>query len=460
MTSTSNKINSTSTRDRFRKISNTQPTKERTSEFIGRNIAQHGARAGEVVLGLPGNIKSQFQKEFGKLQEFLLGEEDSLRQEEEKFPQSEKGSIEEIIMNPPTSSELRENLTPLVAEKVFKDKDYLEPRGKGEKFAGELTQDITSFFLPGTKKLNLAVKLGAPILGNLVKQGTAYITGDESLGEKAKLGTMLATTLAGQSNPGKFASKRIGEAKQMIPQNATANTSNIGPRLTPLITRLGRGLRVPSKSKVSQGIRDLSRQIKNQRMSLHSLMDARDNINEWIAEAGGWEIPKPTRDASIRNLNELKRAVIETIDENLNTRFPQAAELYKTGYEAAAVNHASNYISNFIENHFGRKVASVGAKMLFPGLAGGAALLPKTAAIGTALFPLYKTGQVLYRVSKSPTLAKYYQDVITHSLTGNAPAMVKSMEKLDNALKKDEEKTKKGKELSLEEFKERFTKKD
>ena len=152
-----------------------------------------------------------------------------------------------------------------------------------------------------------------------------------------------------------------------------------------------------------------------------------------------------------------------TIDTNLAQRFPQAGELYRTGYEAAAVTHQSNAITNFIERYFGRKVASAGAKVLFPGLAGGAAVLPKTAGAAAIGIPVYKTGQVLYRVGNSPTLARYYADVIRNASQANAPAMIKSIDLLDNQMEKEERKEEikrtkanRGKKPSLEEFKSRF----
>lgn len=450
-----NDIDATSIRDRFRNIARKQTESETTAQFLGRNVAQLGARATETLIGLPGNLKKQFQKELGQLYNFFsLGPI-----ADENTPQPEEGSLHELLMNPPGSSELREHVTPLISKKLFGEEDYLEPRSKGEEFAGELTQDITSFFIPGMG-MKLAVRLGAPILGNLVKEGAKYLGVDKNKAEKIKLGVMMTTSLAGQSNPLQFATSRINSVKQIIPQNVSANVANLRLRLAPLKTRLARGLKVPSKSRTIEGIKQLEDQIQKGRMSLHSLMDARDNINEWISEAGGWDVPLPTRDATIRNLNDLKRSVINTIDENLKTRFPRLADIYRTGYEAAAVAHRSNAISRFIEKNFGRKTASVGAKLLFPAVAGGAAILPKTAAIGAGLFPLYKGGQVLYRVSKSPTLAAYYQAVIAHSIAGNAPAMVRSMEKLDHELAKEEKKQGNLNPESLESFKLRFKNRD
>ena len=299
-----------SVKSRFQQIAqkNAAP-KETTGQFIGRNVAQHGARAAETVLGLPGSFKKAFQQSLGMIIPEQL--KDLRDTEEQAFGKPEQGSVQELIMNPPTPGELRESVTPLVSEKLTGKKDYLEPKGKGEAFAGDLTQDLTSFFLPGTGQMKLMTRIGAPIAGNLAKEGVKYLGGSESAAEKTKLGVMMVTTLAGQSDPSKFASQRIGEAKQMIPQGATAYVGNLANRLMPLYTRLTRGLKVPSKSRAIQGMQDLADQVKNNRIDLHSLMDARDNINEWISEAGGWDVPTNTRDASIRNLNELKKEIMK-----------------------------------------------------------------------------------------------------------------------------------------------------
>ncbi len=448
----SNNENKTSSFDeRFNKVAERNKTNEIESntEFATRNIGQHAARTTETALGLPGNLKKAFSSMGDFLKEYWPIETNIKKNELEAFGTPEKGGFEDFIMNPPTSSDIRENGTKYLAEKLTGNKEYFEPKSEGEKIAGELNQDITSFFLPGTGQLRLGTRLGAPIVGNLAKQGAIYLGADEKIAEKAN-----------QSNPGQFSSNRIAEAKAMIPDTATVNVTNLANRLMPLYNRMQRGLGVPSKSRAIQGMQDLANQVQNNRMSMRSLMDARDHVNEWISEAGGWDVPTNTRDASLRNLNELKTQIIRTVDENMASRFPQAAELYQTGYQAAAVNHQSNAISNFIQKNFGRKAASVGAKLLFPSLVGGATILPKTAATAAIGFPLYKTGQVLYRVGNSPTLANYYYDVITSSLAGNAPAMVNSLQKLDKALAEDEKKESKGKKQTLEEFKSKFKKKD
>ncbi len=438
----------------FERISRQNEQQESWWDWAKRNTSQNISRAFETYVGLPGNVKSAFQQSVDYASSFLPESLKYTGEKEEVKPVQDR-SVMELIFNPPTSQELREIASKNISEKLTGDKNYLEPRNASEAATGEFTQDLTSFFLPGTGKAKFLARLAPPVIGNLSKEGLKYLGASENTADKAKLGIMLATGVAAGSNPSKFASNRISQAKSMVPPNTTVFFQPLNQALNRLSNRLNRGVSVPSKSRARQGISDLQGQVDPQgRVKLHSLMDARDQINEWISEAGGWDVPTNTRDATIRNLNELKSAVIDAVDQNLSSRFPQAADLYRTGYEAAAVTHKSNAISNFIQNNFGKKFASAGAKILFPSVAGSSVFIPKTAAAVTASYPFYKIGQALYRISKSPTLARYYEDVLINAAKQNAPAMIKSLDKFDKAMKKEEKQL--NSEATLEEFLDSF----
>lgn len=450
---------SSSFSSRFNQVAQKQQSPETLGQFLKRNIGQNVARAGETILGLPGNLKSAFEESIEKV---APGQLQSLREtEEEAFGKPKEGSLQETLMKPPTPQEVRENITPRFAEALTGEKNYLEPRGKGEEFAGELTGDVTSFFIDPRSKFSKIAKIAIPVASNLVKEGVKFFGGKEGTAEKSKLGTMFVLSLANQANPGKFASENIGRAKQMVPDNATINANDLLNKLAPIEQKLKTiGLKVPSKSKTLQGITDLRKQVQNNRLNLKSVMQSRDDVNEWIAEAGGFEVPATIRDRTVKNLNELKSQIIDTIDDTLQNRFPQAANIYKEGYQAAAVNHKSQVVSNYLAENYGRKLASVGAKLLFPAIGGAAAVLPKTAALGAAATPLYKVGQVLYRINKSPLLAKHYSDVIKNAEKGNRAATINSLSKLDKELAKEEKKKEYGSEQTLEDFKSKFMKKD
>jgi len=452
-------------REKLAKMYSFKKSPEETTPEQARRISgQQIARGGETVLGYPGNLK----KSVGQARDYIeslfgVPEEERLSKKgEETFGKPEKGSIEEFAFNPPTSAEIRETGTKKVAEKLTGDTEYLEPRTKEEEASGEFTQDLTSMFMPGTRRLNWLTRIGAPIAGNLTKQGVKFLGGSEETAEKAKLGVMLMSTLASQSNPAEFSRNRIAQAKNMIPETATVSSGPLARRLRPVYNYINSGLRnVPSAARTREIINDLADQSRTGRINMRSLMKARDDVNELINDAGGFDVHPDVRDRTVNNLNRAKRAIIQTIDENMSARFPQAAELYRTGYEASAVTHTSNAISNFLEKRFGRTLASVGARLLFPAATGGAALIGPKALVATTIgLPLYQTGKVMYRVANSPTLARYYQDVITSSTLGNTAAMVKSLSKFDKAMLKEEEKEKKGRGITLDEFKSKIKNKD
>src|SRR5260221_7309053 len=205
---------SSSIQERFRKIASQKSyEKEPQETFFGsekRKEGQRAARIGESILGFPGNIK----KAFTQFKDFISPE---LSKMEKELGQPGKGSFQDYFFNPPTSSELREKVTPKIAKFFTGSEEGFEPRGAGERITGDVLQDLMSFYMPGTKGLRTAVRIGAPIVGNLASEGSKYLGADEKFAANIKTGTMLMTTLAGQSNPGQFASQRISQAKQMIP---------------------------------------------------------------------------------------------------------------------------------------------------------------------------------------------------------------------------------------------------
>jgi len=252
---------SSNIRDRFKAVAEKNKPEE-TSESVLRNIGQYASRAGELFLGQPGNIKKAFQQTRDYLQSFFPDSENLGELEKQTFGSPEKGSWEDTLVNPPTSNELRQTATKNIAEKLTGDKERFEPRGKKEEFAGNLVQDVSSMFTPGTGQMRLMTRLGAPILGNLAKEGLKYLGVEDSTAEKAKFGVMLATSIAGQTNPGQFAGERISQGKSMVPDTTTAFAGPMAQNLQPLITRMQRGFRnVPSKTRAIQGLEDLAGQI-------------------------------------------------------------------------------------------------------------------------------------------------------------------------------------------------------
>lgn len=450
--------------ERFNKIKSIEEQKkESILEFGLRNVAQGHARIAESILGTPGNLKKAYtglkeaiverspqfiQDVYGQMQDY----------EKQNAPKS--GSALDYLVNPPTSGEIKENITKPLSKAITGNENYLEPQNQIEKSIGETQQDIASMFLPGGNKTNLFTKIGVPIAANMAKEGLKFFGVSDDKAEKAKIGLMFAGAFASEKNATAFANNRIQQGKSLVPDNATTDAMYLIEKVNPLVNKLKKGIQVPSKSKTFKGLDDLLNQVdQNGRINIQSLMQARDNINEWISEAKGFDVAPVVRDASVRNLNQLKSSIIDTIDNALQNRFPQAAELYSSGYQAASAVHQSQAVSNFIEKNFGRKVSSVAVKTLFPSLAAGGAVAPKAALTGAVAIPIYDAGKVLYQISKSPTLSKYYEGVLRASIEGNSQSMIRNMTKLDEEFKKEEDKQGKNKKMSLQEFKNQFNQK-
>lgn len=431
----------TSTRERLQAYTN--KSKEPQSFEHGREVV--GARIGEAILGAPGNLKKGLGQSFSQLnEEFNLPPYDP-----SGLGQYEEGSVGESIFNPPTSHELRKGKTKEYAQQTKGNPEYYEPRGNIEEAAGEFAQDVTNMFLPGTRGFGLLTRLGAPLVSNAAKFLTKKLSGDEKLAENVKQGTSLIATIAGLSNPMQMAQQRISQSRQIVPETAAFNAQNLANNFMPLYTKLNRGFRnIPSKSKLRSNLDDFASQIQpGNQMSTHSLMDAVDNINELINEAKGFDIPKATRPQMLKNLNEAKTVLRKEVRDQLK-QYPEALELYNTGYEAAAVMHRSEAINNALEKYAGKKLASIGLKVLFPALAGAGKLINGGFLFGPGLGATYKTGQILYRVANSPTLARYYQNIIRRAEVGNIAAMSKSITSFDKGIDAQEKKDK-----SLDNFK-------
>ena len=108
-------------------------------------------------------------------------------------------------------------------------------------------------------------------------------------------------------------------------------------------------------------------------------------------------------------------------------------------------------IYNFIKKNYGDRFESAGTKLLF-GLGGvsvaGTAqhfapgLVAAGGGIAAGLGSIYQTVKVFQRIKNSPTLARYYGNVLKASAEKNTQQMIQNMEKLDKALAFEEKKEK------------------
>lgn len=379
---------------------------------IERNVAQGTSRIGETVLGLPGDLSNFVRGIFG----------------------------DESETNLPTSSSLREK-----SEKL--SQGYTKPKNEFEEKSGEVLQDIASFMLPGSGKYNLVRNIGIPIVANLVKEGAKY-TGNEKLAEAAKIGTMVVLDLMHHKGSGakKYAGNLFNESEKLIPEGATISSPKLEKSLVNLEKSLSSGGSAPSKEKALKKISEIQSKMNKGEIEVKELIDFRKNINEIKSELGGFEIqlPKHIKKKAIANLDLVKNQVIKYLDEYGSTTNPEFNKLNRSANEAWGAYENSDKIATFIKKSAKGIAKSPATKSLL-GLSGlsGAVMYPAIAAKASLtaipLYAGYESYKILHQVMKSPTLRKFYGNILKGAASGNAAQVSKNIKALDNDLSENED---------------------
>lgn len=349
------------------------------------------------------------------------------------------GAVGELF---PTSKELKEKSQEIT-------KGYTTPKNELEKFGDELIEDVTSMASPGAGKYNLARNIGIPIVANLAKEGVKYTGLNEGNQAASKVGTMLALDLIMHRNGGakKFASSLFGKAESTIPKGQSILAKDLDKELMVLENEFKKGGAATSTAKALEKISEIRSDINkgNGKIDVSNLYQYRPKINELISELGGFDfkVNPSIRKKAISNLQSVKDKVINKLNSYGKHLNPEFSKYYQPANEAYAVYENSNKIVKALEKSIGT-LRSGGAKILFglgapsaistvlPGLAKTAAPIAIPLAIG------YKGFKILNRVKNSPTLRKYYGDILTKTLAGNIPEATRNLKKLDNELLKEE----------------------
>jgi hypothetical protein len=379
---------------------------------IERNIAQQTSRMGETIIGAPGDIYSFVKTLFG----------------------------DETETNLPTSKSLREQ-----SEKL--SKGYTKPENEFEERIGEIQQDIASMMIPGSPKYNFFRNIGIPLIANLAKEGISY-TGNEKLGDASKVGIMIALDLMHLKGGGakKFASNLFNESEKLIPEGATLKTKNLEKGLLNLEKSLESGGSAPSKEKSLKKISEIKSKIKNEEIEVRELVDFRKTINEIKSELGGYEVqlPKNIKKKAIANLDLVKKEVINGLNEYGSSQNSEFLKLNKAANEAYAAYESSNKYADLIKQTVKNSIKNPGLKTIL-GLAGGGygiysygSAIAKGAATGALpLYGAYEGYKILHQVIKSPTLRKFYGNILKGAASGNSSQVSRNAKALDKALEEE-----------------------
>lgn len=375
---------------------------------IERNIARGTSRIGETVLGLPGDLYSFAKSLFGANPETNL----------------------------PTSKSLKN-----LSEKATLG--YTKAKNEGEEKSDEVLQDIASFLIPGAGKYNLVRNIGIPVVSNLVKEGIKY-TGNEKIAEAAKIGTMVVLDLMNLRSGGakKFAGNLFNESEKLVPQGATLKSNNLQKGLSSLEKSLESGGSAPSTEKALKKVNEIQSKMKSGEIEIKELIDFRKNINEIKYELGGYEVqlPKAIKKKAIANLDHVKSEVIKALDEYGAVKNPEFLKLNKSANEAYAAYESSDKWGKFIKQVANKAIKNNSLKLLL-GLGGTyafPAIAAKTAGAAIPVKGAYEAYKILHQVSKSPTLRKFYGNILKGAAAGNASQVLKNAKALEKEIEKED----------------------
>lgn len=389
---------------------------------IHRNLARSGARAVESIVGLPGDILNVatgsgewLSKKLGATPEEIerLRESRTFLDPSNLFPSSEK---------------IREKVSSKVGDK------YLEPKNKVEAFSDDIVSDLAALMIPGKVKAPKSVRLINPFLkklgiaaaGNIAKEGAKAVGAGEGAQQAIKLGAMVLTGAISRSAPKKLVSDLYKEADASIKGSPRIEAPELNKYVKNLKGELKQGLQAPSEKAVLSSLERLQSKIKNGKIGVKELWSSKRSINEEMAKAL-FETPAKGAKARAKNLykginRELNKELAKYGESN--PEFGKAFQSAEDGYRALA---KSQVIGNFARKHTNSKYAPMAAYLFKP-------IFGKIAAPSAATIGGYKGAQILYRISKSPTLRKYYKEVVQAAAQENAGAMNKSLSKLQNSL--------------------------
>lgn len=387
------------------------PQEESFVPKVVRHTARTAARVGETALGLPGDI-AQGLLWLGKKGESLLGGKPHL---------PERAPL-------PTSQDIKEYGTGTIAKAL--PKDYLEPQSKGEQFSDEFFSDLTSLAVPLSKAGKIPFKRALAVsgLGNLASFTAKDMGASEGVQTGVKLGTMLATTMAGPGKLKEHMSNLYKNAEQSIPEGAMVSTEKIKPIMDKLTKITTTGDLTPSKKFMLDRINAVQEKMVGGKIPVTHAWALKRDMNEWIHD-----ITKPYGvEKYIPSLsNGLNNVLTEYGKQNKDfLRSFKEADNISIGLSKAS------HVNKWLQKHVSNKNLSIATAALLFGPHVGVPLALTGKAIVGAGATRYGV-QAFEALKNSSAIRKYYADVIGTAAKKDLAATTRNVSKLNKALAKE-----------------------
>lgn len=404
------------------------PTESTAFDTFKRHAARTGSRIGETIVGFPGDFVKFVQFMADKLPPVPTGKPNVLQE-------LGRRGLEKL----PTSEDVKQ-----FSEQYTKG--YTKAQTPGEEFSDEIASLAGTLAIPARDPRKFVSFLGA--LGKNLPAATAKAAAVKGAGEGAEmlgggpkikvgteLGMLFLTGLLGKKTANQYVSEKYQKAKQAIPQGDIVPTNKLFNGLEKVEQELSKGVSTPTKNEVLIPLQELKAKASGGGILAEDLVQSYHDINERLnAKKLFDELNKGERQVLRKRYDMLRDEVRDTIQDygKRNPEFLKEWQEANQGYTAIASSHKA---ANFIESLVGKL-----PKHLVTGVAMELVMgYPKAAAATIGAAGLFKSGELLSRVVKSPTLRKHYLDVLSSATQENGPATIKALNQLEAELKKSNE---------------------
>lgn len=326
----------------------------------------------------------------------------------------------------PTSEQTKEFTKNLFGE-------HLQPKNQFEKIQDEVVSDAAALALPLPGK---AIKIARPLVtslgAQLAKQGVNWFGGTESQQDLAKAGVVFLSSFVRPGETQELGNKLYKSARESRPELASVHTPKTLPGLHAVERQLKKGGTETWKTKLFTKIDEFKDKITGDTIRVDELEAFKPSMNRIINELYAEKnVDKQGIKSAQRYANKLAKVIDGALTDYGKTN-PQWESFYRPANEVyGAVAQSKKALNWMVRNYknlsFPSSAALFGIEKAM-GPLGTAA----TAAAGATGFI---TGQTITQIAKSPTLRKYYTEVISSSLAQDLPKFLAANKKLESALK-------------------------
>jgi len=381
-----------------------------------RHVARTGSRIAESIAGFPGDM--------AQLAKFIGEKSPKFLQKDPNFIQRFGQKVVERI---PTSDELAKFMGDITG-------GFTDPQSATEEFSDSVAglASILAFGKDPTKIRNLLKPIGKAFTAKGVAKGVESLGGGEKAQATAELGTLFLMELVDPKMTNRFISDKYNRARSFIPDGTMLDTTGLTKELENLEKTLSKGLTTSTKAEVKNVVSEARAKVSGGAFPAEEMVDFFHDINERMTARKLYTDLSKSERKNLKFRFEKFKNIIGNEIEKYGKSNPKFFNEWKEANAAFSTVQNSKKVSRFLERNIGSlpnrvvQGAAIETLLGFP-----------TAAAGTvASLGLLKSGELMYRIATSKTMAKLYATAVKSAAEENLPATIKALTKLEDEMQK------------------------